>query len=291
MLFPETIYEKDLPTDSQNRRMVLSLTHNRCDAAVWDDNVAGSLRIVSTDHISKGNNGQWIGLEDFLYDNPGLLAPMSQTKFLVATEDVVIMPGVMMSEDAVQFLRASVAIGQGLDETHYNDIWYNCCNTNVGILVQSKLARFISRSFMPVEIKWYASVITEYWQRIIYDNKKEYHRCFFQAFTVISPDSLITTIVVDRDGNLVAATSRKGATVSDKSYYILSLLDSLTSSMNEDVNLLIFGPPQESVALKEKLSGWIDVKLHTYITGKPSIIDSTQLHLIAPELLLAIETF
>ncbi|MDE6344629.1 MAG: hypothetical protein K2L69_07820 [Muribaculaceae bacterium] len=290
MLFPETIYEKDLPAaDTGDRKLVISIAPERCDAAVWSNGIPGSLRIVSTTKITLDQTGQWTGFEDFLYDNPGLLAPMSQTTVMIATDDIVMVPKAINRDNASRLLYKTALSCDIPVTSRYIETWHECCDISVGLLLPSKLHRFITRSFQPVNIRWYASAIAEYWKHMLTTVQSNATKRL-QAIAVVSAALRLTLVVLDSNGNMVAAISRKGTSHSDLSYHILSLLASLTASISDDVNLYVFGVSQEITAIKQELSGWIDARLYTYISGKSSIIDPAQLHLIAPELITAIET-
>lgn len=288
MLFPDTIYEKDLSADSNCRRMAVSIAAGKCCAAVWDDNMPGSLRIVSTERVSIDQNGNWNGLEDFLYENPGLLAPMARTTVLIDAHDIAIVPESLSEDCASRLLRISAISDSAYDNTRYTEVWHgSSVGVRFGLLLPSKLSRFLNRSFQPLEIHWYASAIIQYCRNIIIKDCDKTRR--LHAFAAISSSSHITVVVLDTSGNLVAAISRTGSCHSDLTYYTLSLLSSLTSSIRDEVSLSIFGNPKEAKAIKEKLSGWIDAKMHTYLPEKPPLIDPTQLHLISPELCAAID--
>lgn len=288
MFFPDTIYEKDLPADADTRQLVISLAPDRCDAAVWSDSEPGSLRLISTDSISIDRTGQCVGFEDFFYNNPGLLAPMSKTTVLVETDSTIIVPSSLPRSVASRLLHMS-SIESG---TQYTETWHDCCESSVGLLLPSRLFRFIQRSFQPVEIRWYASPISAYWSDTIVAHKTG-SQTPLHALAAVSPAMRLTVAVVDNSGNLVSAISRKGSVHTDLSYHILSLLSSLAaeSTIRDKVSLRLFGAPKEITAIKEELSGWIDAELHTYISRKPSLTDPTQFHLLPPELLAAINQY
>ena len=289
MLFPETLYEKDLPTDPRTRRLVMSLADGHCTAAVWDDNAPASLRMVTTDRISAASGGQWTGLEDFLYDNPGLLAPMSHTTILLDTPDVTIVPQSMDENDASRLLRMTAVSDDANDSNLYHTSWETVDSCKIGQLLPSKLVRFIRRSFQPVNISWYATAIARYWSHIVKTSTPSKESHLIHAIAVVGPASRITVVALDNQGKLIAAINRKGTGASDFSYYILSLLTSLSSDLRSEVFLSLYGNPALTAAIKEGLSGWIDARLHVHITGKPSIIDQTQITLLEPEILYAIE--
>ncbi len=290
MLFPDTLYEKDLPADPGNRRLVMSLAEGRCTAAVWDDNAPASLRVVTTDRISIASGGIWTGLEDFLYDNPGLLAPMSHTTVLLDTPDLTIVPQTMDQGDASRLLRITAISDDATDSNLYQPSWESIAGVRIGLLLPSKLFRFIKRSFQPVTVSWYATAIISYWRNIVMTSSSTATASRpIQALAVVGSASRVTVVVLDSDGQLIAAISRKGAGASDFSYYILSLLTSLSSDLRAEVSLSLYGNPTVTSTIKEELSGWIDARLHVHITGKPSIIDQTQLTLLEPEILAAIE--
>lgn len=288
MFFPDTIYEKDLPADVDTRQLAMSLAPGRCDAAVWSDSEPGSMRLISTDSISIDRTGQWNGFEDFFYNNPGLLAPMSKTTVLVETDSTAIVPASLQRDVASRLLRMS-ATESG---TQCTETWHDCCGASVGLLLPSRLFRLINRSFQPVEIRWYASPIATYWSETVVAHKAG-SPTPLHALAAVSPAMRLTVVVVDNSGNLVSAISRKGSVHTDLSYHILSLLSSLAarSSVRDQVSLRLFGAPKEITAIKEELSGWIDAELHTYISRKPSLTDPTQFHLLPPELLAAIDQY
>lgn len=288
MLFPETLYEKDLPNDPHTRRLVMSLAEGRCTAAVWDDNIPASLRVVTTDSISAAGS-QWAGLEDFLYDNPGLLAPMSRTTILLDTPDVTIVPQSMDESDASRLLR-STAVSDDANDSHlYQTSWESVGGCKIGMLLPSKLVRFIRRSFQPVTLCWYATAIARYWSHIVTTSAESKGSQPIHAIAVVGPASRITVVALDNQGKLIAAVNRKGTGASDFSYYILSLLTSLSSDLRSEVSLSLYGNPAITAAIKEGLSGWIDARLHVHITGKPSIIEQAQISLLEPEILAAVE--
>lgn len=290
MLFPETLYEKDLPTDPASRRLVMSLANGRCTAAVWDDNVPTSLRVVATDRISVSDTGLWTGLEDFLYDNPGLLSPMARTTVLLDTPDVAIVPQSMDESEASRLLRMTAVSDDAADPNLYQCAWEAVGSCKIGMLLPSKLYRFIRRSFQPVSLSWYASVITRYWSHIVATTAENNTSHHIHVLAVVGSPCRVTVIALNDAGNLIAAVSRKGTGSSDLSYYILSLLTSLSADIRSEVSLSLYGNPAVTASIKKELSGWIDAHLHIHVTGKPSIIDQAQFSLLEPEILAAIES-
>lgn len=286
MFFPDTIYEKDLPADIDTRQLVLSLAPGRCDAAVWSDSEPGSLRLISTDSISIDRTGQWSGFEDFFYNNPGLLAPMSKTTVLADTDSTVIVPASLPGDVASRLLHMS-STESG---TQYTETWHDCSGSSVGLLLPSRLFRFIHRSFQPVEIRWYASSIAACWSDTVVRHNTG-SKAPLHALATVSTAMRLTVVVVDNSGNLVSAISRKGSVHTDLSYHILSLLSSLAteSTIRDKVSLRLFGAPKEITAIQKELSGWVDAEIHTYISRKPSLIEPTQFHLLPPELLMAVD--
>lgn len=290
MLFPDTLYEKDLPSDIHNRQLILSIRDRHATAAVFNNAVPGSLRIVTTDTITVDPSGNWNGLEDFLYDNPGLLAPMASARILIDLPDVALLPTHIQPDQASAILRRNSVTNDAADPAHYHEIWHPCAQCIAGLLIPSKLHRFITRSFQPVEIEWYATPIVQQHRQLLLQSTYT-TAAPIDALAVISPADRLTITALDTAGNLIAAISRKATTASDFAYHILSLLTSLTTRISSQVNLSIHGSTPAIIAsLKTELSGWIDAQLHIPSTGKSSVIEPAQLHLVEPDILAAIST-
>lgn len=288
MLFPETIYEKDIPSTPDARRLVMYMRDGYCEAAVWDNSQSGSLRIVSTPHIHLDENKQWVGLEDFLYDNPGLLAPMGQTTVLIDAEDAVIIPNQIPSGEASALLRLSATTDVAEDTAKYIESWETESESSTGILIPAKTSRFLHRSFQPMTIKWSTSAIAGYCQKRL--QQEETERKQFNVFISASTPGRITIVMHDSQAKLLSAINRTGTAASDFAFHVISLLKSIGAKGHDDTIVSIIGTSPETAGLKEILSGYADVRYHTYISGKPHIIDSTQIHLLSFELLAGIES-